>query len=148
MMLARQNHIIIGLTIIVNIFLCLSPANGQTKQDFYNLLPAYDKARFRYGLASADLEITQEDVYWLEQYTFYRQKLENIINKYDQAARNNPQAYCLDALELYDRYNKVNSSSTVILDSSDSSMLYFELFMNLQTYCGRFDIYYNPTPRM
>lgn len=146
MLTFKQNYLIIVIITIANIFFGLNSANGQTKQEFYNLLPAYEKARFEYSLAE-QLGQTQEEIYWFEQYVFYQEKLEDIINMYDEAARKDPQTYCLTALELYEAYSRA-SSDTVILNSIDNSTFYFQLGIMLQTYCARFDIYYNPNQRM
>ncbi|MFB2982133.1 hypothetical protein [Microseira sp. BLCC-F43] len=123
-MLNRRN--LLPLKLIVTLISCILifqlPVKALTKQDFYSLLPAYEKARLRYSLARDLFQLGQnyEEIYWMEQYNFYPERLENILNEYERAARNKPRSYCLPALELYHKYNTVNSSVPFVggLDTS------------------------------
>lgn len=143
-MLTQRNFLVIKLTLIINIFLVCSLVNAQTIQDFYNLLPAYKKASEKLTIARLS-QIPSEIAYWEEQYKFYKKRVENIIDKYEQAAMSNPQAYCLTALELYDKYFQVDQA--YVEDELPDDYIFRS--GNLSTYCARFDIYYKrPEPRM
>jgi hypothetical protein len=142
-----MNRNLISLITIIIVVLLSNPVKGQTNQDFDALLSAYQKARIQYGLAET-MNQPSETIYWMEQYSFYQQNLDEIISKYDQAARENPRTYCLSALNLYDKYIKATETSPAPRGILPSLFIGSNSFNQLQTYCGRFDIYYKPNQRM
>ncbi|TYQ25608.1 hypothetical protein [Pseudanabaena sp. UWO310] len=133
---------LISSIIITTLFLFSNAVSAQTDRNFEALLSAYQKALVQYDLAQ-HLSDYSEQIYWGEQYHFYKQKLWKIISAYDQAARDNPKKYCLSALDIYYRFDRVDKSVFMYNELpalNDSS--------SLQKYCSRFDIYYEPNQRM
>lgn len=141
-----MNRKLRNLITITFVLLLGNIANGQTDQNFNALLSAYQKAAIQYDLSEATNDISETN-YWREQYHFYKQRLEKIIFNNNQLARENPRTYCLPALNSYNRYIQVNSS-TVIASELKNDMYHLDSFFELQKYCARFDIYYDPNQRM
>lgn len=137
-----SKRLLAKIAIITAIAIFNTTANGGTNQNFNALLNAYTTAKIKYKLANV-MQDFSEMSYWSEQYNFYRSKITQLLNNAEQAALQNPQASCLQALKMFSKYSEANSS-VLLLDGMESPMDDFNRTEQLAKYCSRYDIYYDP----
>ena len=103
----------------------------ENEDNFDSLIAAFVQARRKYNQVFLDFwdgildtpmnEIerilywtllqNQETLYWLQQIKFYRDRIMNNLNKYYQAAHQNPYAFCKEALRRYDLYIRARNAT-------------------------------------
>ncbi|MEI6706420.1 MAG: hypothetical protein WCK96_04690 [Methylococcales bacterium] len=153
-----QNRLVKALVVIL-LLTVHNTVIAQPEQNFDELLAAYAKIKDKYQAATLMptysygqnqvLENLEEEVYWREQYSFYKSKILKILNDYDQAARKDPRTFCLKALQMYSQYNNVGGGfiyfpgETDITEGLTPRERESAPDMQLSRYCSRFDIYYD-----
>jgi hypothetical protein len=155
---AMKKHVFSGLAsfsviLLLNFNSVVTAA--EPNQDFNALLAAYAKSKIKYHDAQAPSFLPgqdqdfEEEMYWSQQYYFYRSKILGILSSYDQAARKDPRSYCRKALKMYSQYEKADQVA-LINEEINSLGNGFDDWQHrpeqqLSRYCSRFDIDYDPS---
>ena len=142
------SRITIGSLVLGSLLSGHAPAIAQTDKELDSLLPAYTQARTRYGslanLISPNINALNEKSYWSEQYLFYRSKVYKILYDYAKAANENPQTFCLPAMEAHDKVLRAEAGVIVLGPLPDPGTQIFGPSRALAQYCARYGIYFNP----
>ena len=117
-------------------------ASAQTNREFDALLNAYAKAASNLEVYKGSSEFSEE-IYWREQYYFYRSKVEKALEGVANAAQEDPRAYCLQALRMAYRFSDVDSR-IMLLGELGSLYSSYEYGRQLSNYCSRYGIRYHP----
>ncbi len=131
-----------AILLSIAIVIATDMVNAQTNQNFEALLDAYANAASKLNMYQ-HIDRPSEEIYWSQQYNFYRSKIEEQIDSVEKAAQENPRSFCLQALKMNSKFSDVNSK-IFVYDQLPSLYGNYEHSRQLFDYCSRYDIYYDP----
>ncbi|MCW2283621.1 midasin (ATPase involved in ribosome maturation) [Rhodoblastus acidophilus] len=117
---------------------------AESINDLDSLLSSYEHAKKRYSMAWQPSEIE----YWNDQYMFYKTKIDDYIESEDKAVKENPKVFCLDVLRDYQKIINAEQHAGYLFARGyimlNEVLDWMKRQLEVSTYCGRYDIYYNP----